>query len=423
MGTSVTASSTSSVAERLLTAHAVRERSASVFEAAQAGRLAHFTVDLTKLPDAVARTISAIEVSYPDFQIPPFGCWRAFEAGGHDRWSALAGARGFETPDAFLRAAADLANLCHVLAMPLRDDWTLTDIITGETLSGREGLAVGVLSMFAAGSFSADPADPLRADAHALIRLEEDEIVWGLQLDRNRDSDTIKSATALLRRLGEASGLRPDLFEIDGATRPGHIVVPFFAASGGAPVELAKLLEVLLDGLSPMWQGGAKLDDVTLGDAWQHAALLQDLEAPGIVPFHLPAQEMAYALVEPFAQVGVEVVGLDDLTGLANLEHAALFLDTGVLTFKDVGEAVPDGPSALDRAIELRALTVILLDRLAVALRNDLEASEGALPLTCVMEGGTLQAGRDALLKNGEFQRKTARILAAGGVNWLPFGA
>lgn len=423
MGKNVTATSTSSLADRLLTARAVRDRAAGVFEAARAERLAHIRVDLTKLPDAVARTISAIEASYPDFQIPPFGCWRAFEAGGYDRWSALAGARGFETPDAFLCAAADLAILCHVLSVPLRDGWTLTDTITGETLSGREGLSVGVLSMFAAGSFSSDPSDPLRADAHALIRLEEDEIVWGLQLDRNRDSDTVRSITELFRRLGEASGLRPDLFEIDGATRPGHLVVPFFAASASAPVELAKLLEALLDGLSPMWQGGARLDDVTLGDAWHHSALLQDLDAPGIVPFHLPAQEMAYALVEPFAQAGVEVVGLDDLTGLANLEHAALFLDAGVLSLKDVGDADPDGPSALDRAIELRALTVILLDRLAVALRNDLEAPEGALPLTCVMEGGTLQAGREVLLKNGELQRKIARILAAGGVNWLPFGA
>lgn len=423
MGTRVTAPLTSSVAERLLTASAVRDRASAVFQVAQAGGLAHVTVDLTKLPDAVARTISAIEARYPDFQIPPFGCWRAFEAGGHDRWSALAGARGFETPDAFLCAAADLAILYHVLSMPLRDDWVLTDTITGDTLSGRDGLAVGVLSMFAAGSFSADPADPLRTDAHALIRLEEDEIVWGLQLDRNRDCDTIKSATELLRRLGEASGLRPDLFEVEGATRPGHLVIPFFRASEDAPVELAKLLEALLDGLSPMWQGGAKLDDVTLGDAWQHSALLQDLEAPGIVPFHLPAEELAYALVEPFAQVGIEVVGLDDLTGLANLDHAALFLDTGVLTLKDLNDPDPEGPAALDRAIELRALTVILLDRLAASLRDELDAPAGALPLTCVMEGGTLQAGREVLLKNGEFQRKTARILAAGGVNWLPFGA
>jgi hypothetical protein len=277
--------------------------------------------------------------------------------------------------------------------------------------------------MFAAGSFSADPADPLRADAHALIRLEKDEIAWGLQLDRNRDNETITSITELLTRLGEATGLRPDLFEVDGATRPGHLVDRFFAGSASEPVELTAQLDVLLDGLSPMWQGGARLDDVTLGDAWQHSTLLQDLDAPGVVPFHLPAQEMAYALVEPFAQAGVEVSGLDGLTGLANLEHAALFLETGVLTLKDVDEADPDGPAALDRAVELRALTVALLDRLADALRKELDAPEGALPLTCIMEGGTMRAGRVALAKNGEFFGKVCRILAAGGVIWLPFGA
>ena len=419
----MTAPSNSSRADRLLTARAVRGRTEAVFEAAQAGSLAHVAVDLVKLSQAVARTVSAIETGCPDFQIPPFGCWRAFEAGGHDRWSALAGARGFDTPEEFLRAAADLAILSHALSVPVRDDWMLTDAITGETFPGREGLAVGVLSMFAAGSFSADPADPLRVDAHALIRLEEDEIAWGLQLDRNRNGETVGAITELLKRLGEAAGLRPDLFEVDGATRPGNLVVRFFAGSGGEPVELPALLEALLDGLSPMWQGGAQLDDVTLGDAWLHSSLLQDLETPGVVPFHLPAQEMAYALVEPFAWVGIEVSRFDGLTGLANLEHAALFLDTGVLTLKDAVDAEPDGAAALDRAVELRALTVALLDRLAAALRDELDAPEGALPLTCIMEGGTMRAGREAVLKNGEFYRKVSLILAAGGVNWLPFGA
>lgn len=419
----MSAPSNSSRADRLLTARAVRERSEAVFEAAQAGGLAHVAVDQAKLPDAVARTVSAIETGYPDFQIPPFGCWRAFEAGGQDRWSAIAGARGFDRPEDFLRAAADLAILAHALSVPLRDGWTLNDPVTGETVAGREGLAVGVLTMFAAGSFSADPADPLRADAHALIRLEDDEIAWGLQLDRNLDSEAIGSITALLRRLGEAAGLRPDLFEAGGVTRPGHLVDRFFAGSADEPVQLPALLGALLDGLSPMWQGGAKLDDVTLGDAWRHAALLQDWDAPGIVPFHLPAQEMAYALVEPFAWVGVEVSGLDGLTGLANPEHAALFLDTGVLEIKDGADAEAEGAAALDRAIELRALTVALFDRLAEALREKLEAPDGALPLTCIMAGGTLPAGRQVLVENGEFHRKTARILAAGGVNWLPFGA
>ena len=132
---------------------------------------------------------------------------------------------------------------------------------------------------------------------------------------------------------------------------------------------------------------------------------------------------MAYSLVEPFAWVGVEVAGLDGLTGLPNLEHMALFMDAGVLVLKGEGGISAEDQNALDRTIELRALTVALMDRSADALRAELETSADILPLTCVMEGGTVRAGAEILRKNVDFLRKVETLLSAGGVNWLPFGA
>jgi hypothetical protein len=53
--------------------------------------------------------------------------------------------------------------------------------------------------------------------------------------------------------------------------------------------------------------------------------------------------------------------------------------------------------------VEWRALTVALLDRLAVELRGELGLSPEQLPLGKVLEGGTWAAGRKlaAELRNG----------------------
>jgi len=49
---------------------------------------------------------------------------------------------------------------------------------------------------------------------------------------------------------------------------------------------------------------------------------------------------------------------------------------------------------ASEFVIEWRALTVTLLDELAVLVRAELAVSAEQLPLACILEGGTWAAGR-----------------------------
>ncbi len=401
----------------LMTAEAIREQANNVLEAAVSGKLASVSVDLEKMPQLVERASQVMEAAYPDLQIPPSGCWRYLEADGIDRWGMLANARSFGSPEELVCSAADLAIVIHTMSVPLHPEWRWVDPVSGNPHAGREAIALAALSMFAAGSFSAEPADPLRADAHALIRLEEAEIVEALKLDRNRDATSIQSITGALHRLGETIGLRPDLFEQNDDLRPGCLAETYLREHGDTPILLPDVLASLLEGISPIWGGGATYGDVGLGDAFRHSQILGDRKGGGIVPFHLSAQEMAYSLIEPFAWAGVEVGDYDSLTGLANLEHALLFIDTGVIQLKR------ECSNDLDRAIEIRALSVALLDLLAASLREVLEAPEGALPLTCVMEGATLRMGTEIAEEKPEFSAEVSGILAAGAVNWLPFCA
>ena len=101
------------------------------------------------------------------------------------------------------------------------------------------------------------------------------------------------------------------------------------------------------------------------------------------------------SLVEPLQWAGVQLDGVEALTGLPDERSGGLLIDAGVL--------VPRSPRSLERrwtpgeefVVEWRALTVSLLDELAVLVRRQLGVDAAQLPLACVMEGGTWAAGRD----------------------------
>ncbi|MEJ8476214.1 DUF1688 family protein [Roseibium algae] len=413
-----TLSPSPSAAISLLNAKAVRERVELVMTKGRAGELASLEVIPGCMEQAVRWVLDECEHNYPDYQIPPHGCWRSFETGGMDRWSMLAGAREFETAEDMLKSAGDLAVVTAVMNVALRPSWSYSEAVSGNAYSDQQGRALAVLSMFAAGTFSAMPEDPLRVDAHALIRLESAEIAAGLQLDADDDLEDITKLSHLLKRLGEAIGLRPDLFERNDEIRPGCLMACLAENALDGQLDASAVLDAVLEGLTPLWQGGAVLDDVILGDAWQHSSLFADLPAAGVMPFHLPALEVVYSLIEPFALAGIGISGLEELPGLADIDHAALFIACGAIKPRLEKAWLP-----LDGAIELRAVCLGLSAELADELRSELDVDRETLPLTCVLEAGSSRAGRKILRENPLTSEKAAKILGGGGVFWLPFRA
>ena len=130
-------------------------------------------------------------------------------------------------------------------------------------------------------------------------------------------------------------------------------------------------------------------DGVSLGDCWRHPGT-----DDGLVPFHKLTQWLTYSLLEPLEEAGLTVTGLDALTGLPEYRNGGLLLDFGIITPRD--------PSFFKRlltvdepaVVEWRALTVILLDRIADAVREELGLSAAQFPLARILEGGTWAAGR-----------------------------
>ena len=57
------------------------------------------------------------------------------------------------------------------------------------------------------------------------------------------------------------------------------------------------------------------------------------------MPLHKLSQWLAYSLIEPLQEAGIEVTDIDGLTGLAEYRNGGLFIDTGVLTLRDAARS------------------------------------------------------------------------------------
>lgn len=115
---------------------------------------------------------------------------------------------------------------------------------------------------------------------------------------------------------------------------------------------------------------------------------------PSLVPFHKLSQWLTYSLLEPLQELGLEITELNALTGLPEYRNGGLCIDLGLLQAKH--SDIFQHPHSADSEVivEWRALTVILLDRVAETVRQKLNMNAEQLPLVKILQGGTWSAGR-----------------------------
>lgn len=377
-------------AAALLSADAVRARCAQVMARCEAGESPHFQWRPDRLAATADYVVDTIRARHPDLRVPYHSRWRHFEAGGLDRWAALADRHGLQG-EARARARIDLVVPSVLLDAGAGPDWHYQDAAHDMRLARSEGLGVASLALFASGAFSDDPRDPLRTDAAALARVTPATIADAFQVSPGNPLVGLEGRAALLARLGAAMAQASAAF--GRPARLSNLLDALRALAPGNRLAASDLLGLLLRALGSAWPGRATLDGVPLGDCWPHPAVKAAV-APGFVPFHKLTQWLAYSLLEPLEEAGLEIIGLEALTGLPEYRNGGLILDTGLLVPRQA--AFTRDALAVDDAavIEWRALTVIALDRIADAVRQRLGLDARAFPLARVLEGGTWAAGR-----------------------------
>ena len=398
---------TASAAATLRTTNTIRERAHGLLAQARSGASRHFTVRDSALDTAASVVAEVTNARYPDLKIPYHSRWRHFEAGDINRRALLDERLGDVGPATRARAHIDLALVSVLLDAGAGADWKYVESASGQTFTRSEGLGVASFHAFTSGMFSSDAANPLQADAAGLRGVITDRLGQAFQVHANNPLVGLEGRATLLRRLGEVLAAQPATFGPDG--RPGGIFnllsnTDHHTVPSTAEVSAHGILSTLLDTLSGIWPAqnsiespprpGRASDAVALGDCWRHA----DVRGPGLtdgwMPFHKLSQWLTYSLLEPFEWAGVRVTGLDALTGLPEYRNGGLLIDAGVLQAKDPAALQKSYRAGDEFIVEWRALTVALLDELAPLVRKRLGLADDAMPLACVLEGGTWAAGR-----------------------------
>jgi hypothetical protein len=300
----------------------------------------------------------------------------------------------------------DLAIVSVLLDAGAGADWQYCEPETGQVYRRSEGLAIASLRMFCQGVFSSNPDFPWQADSWGLSQLKLETLAAGFQVSRDNPLVGLTGRLELLQRLGNAICQHPLLFGSENP-RPGNLAKYLLDSrvSETKTVKAAVVLSAVLRGFGEIWPGRYAIGGVNLGDVWRHRALRGENLPDEFVPFHKLSQWLPYSLLEPLQELGLEVAGLDELTGLPEYRNGGLCLDIGLLRAKDSAIFEQSYLPGSEVIVEWRSLTVNLLDKIAAAIREKLHLSAEQLPLLKILQGGTWAAGR-----------KIAAELRAGGV-------
>ncbi len=374
--------------EHLLSPIAIRERARQIFELTEKGE-GHFKIHEDRFKPTVDFVLKVIQEKYPKGDIPFHSRWGHFRAGQVDRPKELKTKLAKLGPVERARTELDLVITSVLLDAGAGAAWSFDE--NGQSYSRSEGLGVASYHMFLSGIMSGDRKS-LRADSAGLQSIRAADVEKFFQVTQKNPLVGVDGRVALLNGLGRAVENK-EIFK-DG--RPGNIV-DYLIEKYGKVIPAPGVLRAVLDGLGVIWPGRltatGEFGTINLGDVWKHSKLSQD-PFLSLVPIHKLSQWMTYSLIEPMLDAGLEVTGVEGLTGLAEYRNGGLLIDMGLLSLRDPKEASQAWRPDSDLIIEWRALTVHFLDRIGAEVQKALGKSPSEFPLAKVLEGGTWWAGR-----------------------------
>ncbi len=378
----------------LLYPEMVRTRCLKIFDLADRGHT-HFNLHLDKLEDAASFVVSVIKKNYPTLKIPIHSRLGHFNI-KRDRVAELLDMFKNETkdPKEVARKFFDLIVVSVLLDAGSGVEWKYVEEDTGLILRRSEGLAVAGLYMFLQGDFSHDGSSS--ATFLGLKNFSAQKLTEGMQVSQANPLVGTEGRAALLRSLGSTIEKRSEFIN----QRPGGLI-DYIEANFGKIISGSDLLNLILKTLGPIWPLRLNLGGINMGDTWIYSPWVsgEKIDTECLIPFHKLSQWLTYSLVAPLSMAGIEVSHLDSLTGLPEYRNGGLFLDSGVISLKDPNWANGTYTPSDLLIIEWRALTVSLLDKIAVEVQNQLGLSPQNFSLGKVLEGGTWSAGRELAAK------------------------
>lgn len=371
----------------LFSPEAVRKSSIKMYDYAAAGNT-NFIIDESRLSETARIVIELIESKYPDLDIPYHSRWRHFDIPKVGLLAELKALFLNLDQEAKAKAGVDLIVVSVLLDAGAGERWRYAVPNSEVTIGRSEGLGLASLNMFLKGGFSDSNASPLIANAAALSKITADELAAFFQVSDDNPLVGLQGRVELLKSLGAAMKANPGMFP---SQRPGDLVT-YLQKRHGQILDAKDVLAAVILGFGDIWPGRTSYQGKNLGDVWHYAPFGEGID--GLVCLHKLSQWLTYSVIETLQTNGFAVNNLDGLTGLAEYRNGGLFVDTGVLTLKEINKAESLHKPDSNLIIEWRALTVYLLDRLAEIIRHEFGKTSEEMPLVKILEGGTWLAGR-----------------------------
>ncbi len=369
-----------------MTAQAVRSQSARVTTHVRDGG-GLFALHDERLDHCADLVVQTTRSNYPTLDIPYHSRWRHFSSPGTTLEAELASLMESADPLEAARIGFDLVIPSVLLDAGAGPDWAYLPDGATNAIGRSEGLGLASLAMFLDGAFATD--GQTQTHAAALSTLSNASLCSGFQVADDNPLVGVEGRLLVLQSLGNAMTDRPEVFPTG---RPGDLVDQLLHDDSES-VAASAILGLLLDVLAPIWPSRLERDGIRLGDAWVYAPFAADGDdLASIVPFHKLSQWLSYSLVETLQRSGIEVTGLDQLTGLPEYRNGGLLLESGVLSLRNPDHAKLSHQPGSQLIVEWRACTITLLDEVAALVRTQLDRPD--MPLAEILEGGTWAAGR-----------------------------
>lgn len=116
-----------------------------------------------------------------------------------------------------------------------------------------------------------------------------------------------------------------------------------------------------------------------------HQLLIDDLNPRGLIPFHQLTLQLCYNLQALFAEDNIVLTNLVILPPLPDVLLASILVDLKLLTPKNQNAYSQIYSADSEFVVEWRALTVLLIDKLADTVRKELNFTSKELGLNQVM--------------------------------------
>lgn len=391
----------------LLSPQAVRERSRQLFDLTVAGEGAfHYHADQWDLvTDYVYQTI--VE-KYPTLDIPFHSRLGHFRAGNIDRLTWPEMGLSPLSPKEKVQVLIDLIIPSVLLDAGAGTKWSYFENQSGQRYSRSEGLGLASFHLFLEKQLSS--TGNLQTDAHALSAITKEVLGDYFQVNGNNPIVGLDGRWQLLKKLGSVMMQNKKVFP---QGRPSDLITLF---SQDQEVDAIQVLKCLLQHLGPIWPSRLSFHHQALGDTWSHPKLGAPNSFESFVPFHKLSQWLTYSILDACQLGGFKLKNVEQLTGLPEYRNGGLFLDLGLIELKDKTFETCGLTPEMPVTIEWRALTVTLLDELALRLQRKLNFTAKELPLAKVLEGGSWWAGRKVAAEKRQDAGPPVKIISDGTV-------